>query len=198
MAESTKSCVICFCDYASNYFAQLPCEHEFCFFCLKSTINAKKKMNDLSITPTSPFCPICRQVIPPNFEDNFTKLISKEELESIKCKSKWMYSGNNGGWWFYQEDIGEVIEEAWVKYVESEDDNDSCVDVMIHGDEYKICFKTMKQKSKECSWKTRNIKREENASLNDSYDSITNNGNKGIAGIRYITSFNNEENSSED
>jgi hypothetical protein len=181
MAENT--CTICFCNYEPEFFAELPCTHKFCYFCLKGTMNTSNYLS----------CPLCRRTIPIEFFEHFTKIVKKEDLDNVtKYQSKWMYSGRNGGWWFYQKECDELIEKAWINYQNSLSspenvivDDQSEFNLMINGSEYNICFITMKQKSIRNNWHTRKIKREENAKIED---------NKGIGGIRYIIDKNSESN----
>lgn len=81
----------------------LPCDHEFCYLCLKTTLifgNYK--------------CPTCRCVVPDNFLE---KAIAAKSTSTFIVNDgvKWMYSGRHSGWWFYENAHNQFIEEAYQK-----------------------------------------------------------------------------------
>lgn len=156
-------CCICFQSVEKHFLADLPCSHSFCYFCLKSSMHFNKQ------------CPLCRADIPIEFQEQYKKIISENELENITT-SKWMYSGRTGGWWFYEEDRAKILEESYQKYLKNV--NENRINLQISGSEYIICFNTMKQISSLYPKCTRNIRRNEKHKLQDS---------KGISGIRYVT-----------
>lgn len=164
----------------------LPCNHTFCYLCIKTTLQ----------TTGNYACPLCRSSVPRDTLENASTIIS--DLEVRTENYAWMYEGRKGGWWFYEAEHNAQIEETYQKYLSAlerspvynnpyhdllEEDlsvSDSCDDyeqctINICLKSYTIDFAEMTQISEEGY--SRKIKRESNFVLENG---------KGVAGLRYI------------
>nr|XP_033323063.1 E3 ubiquitin-protein ligase RNF146-B-like [Megalopta genalis]XP_033323064.1 E3 ubiquitin-protein ligase RNF146-B-like [Megalopta genalis] len=85
------------------YPTKLPCNHVFCYLCVKGVANQSKR------------CPMCRQVIPPDFVDR-PQLVeiedTREELDSSEKEYHWFFEGGNG-WWKYESKINKDLETMY-------------------------------------------------------------------------------------
>ena len=157
--DSDNECSICLESYKLPY--KLPCGHEYCYLCIKQSIESY-------ITT----CPLCRTDIPSYVSEN-AQLIDNN---SNKTHGKWMYSGRNGGWWYYDPSTDKTIEDAYQIYKAK--GGKSTLKVMILGNEYIIDFCEMKQIRVNHS-AVRIIKRAENTNEDDLI--------KGFAGLGFKT-----------
>jgi hypothetical protein len=162
--EIIEECIVCFEPLSTQIF--LPCNHKFCYLCIKTTL---KFGNDK--------CPLCKCIVP------------KDYLENAKAKSgtdnftrgevRWMYSGRNGGWWYYDKIHSEEIEKNYQKiknWDESEGPLPYIFKLTILSQSYTINLMTNTQTS-DINHAVRHIKCEKNAQLDDTA--------KGIAGLSY-------------
>lgn len=111
-------CVICYEKLQSPII--LPCDHEFCYQCLKTTLvfgNYK--------------CPQCRCIVPDNFLE---KAIAAKSTSTfiIDDGVKWMYSGRQNGWWFYENSHNQIIEEAYQKMQNWDDEMTTFTNLKPH------------------------------------------------------------------
>ncbi|XP_002735032.1 E3 ubiquitin-protein ligase RNF146-like [Saccoglossus kowalevskii] len=149
---------------------KLPCEHIFCFLCVKGVANQSKR------------CALCRKEIPIEFL-NCPVLVKscKDEIEpepevELEEGYQWYYEGRNG-WWQYDERASVELEDAYKS-------KNRCIELLIAGFLYVIDFENMIQIRRNDPTRRRRIKRD-----------LRNAPKKGIAGIKYFPS---EKNSSDD
>ncbi|KAG7199170.1 hypothetical protein KM043_018051 [Ampulex compressa] len=83
--------------------ARLPCNHIYCYLCIKGVANQSKR------------CPMCRQEIPPDFLDK-PQLVeldeAHKELEYSAEQYQWFYEGRNG-WWKYDSRTSRDLETIY-------------------------------------------------------------------------------------
>jgi len=167
-------CAVCL--QPSIHPVRLPCNHIFCFLCVKG------------VTIQSQRCPMCRREIPQSFLEH-PALISDptgscptpdEEGEQETARStsaqapetedlKWFYQGRNG-WWEYDERTAQELELHHKK-------GDKNCELLIAGFLYSIDFENMLQCRRNEPNRRRQIKRDLAGNVTDK---------KGIAGIRTI------------
>ncbi|RWS03354.1 hypothetical protein B4U79_08404 [Dinothrombium tinctorium] len=153
-------CPICMTKFGEkNRFAvKLKCEHVFCYFCVKGAFNLNSK------------CPYCREEISAEIvkKPKFLKSKNKSsESDSSEGTTKWFYKGANG-WWVYDEDTCELIENAF------RNKQQSC-HFTISGLNYVLDFKSLTQSRVDDSSRRRKVKRDVFTKSNDEI--------KGIGGI---------------
>ena len=144
-------CAICLDVLKLKY--SVPCKHSFCYLCIKR------------YTALKPVCPLCRARIPLSIIEEAS---AEEGVTLEELKGEWMYSGRNGGWWYYDSELDEIIEK---KYRE---DPTSIFEMEIMGATYTIDLGSMKQTAP--NHFIRSIKRSADQSDSDIV--------KGIAGLR--------------
>ena len=147
---SDDLCPICYETIKLNY--TLPCGHKFCYLCLKHAILSNCHS-----------CPYCRSKLPDNIVENATT------SDQSVTGSHWMYAGRTNGWWYYDTDTDDKLEQAYIKYQKEPEYQKITVEIL--GNDYKIDFLKMRQK---CRGKRRPIKRV------DDVDSVV----KGMAGLK--------------
>lgn len=105
-ALSVPECAICL--QSCVHPVQLPCNHVFCFLCVKGASWQSKR------------CALCRQEVPDDFLERPT-LLSPEELKAsaggrggAAGDHAWYYEGRNG-WWQYDERTSRELEDAFSK-----------------------------------------------------------------------------------
>ncbi|XP_021375334.1 E3 ubiquitin-protein ligase rnf146-like [Mizuhopecten yessoensis] len=136
---------------------QLPCQHIFCFLCVKGAAHRSKR------------CALCRQEIIPEFFQK-PKLIRQQDLEktiAFDDKYQWFYEGRNG-WWQYDDRTSQELE---IKHK----NGDKLFELLIAGFLYVIDLENMVQFRRNDRTRKRNIKRDE----------TTMEGVKGVAGLKY-------------
>ena len=150
----------------------LPCNHSFCYLCLKGAIESANNG-----------CPLCRGPIPNDvYENAKMKDMGSWTLELENVDYRWLYSGRNDGWWAYSDSHNRIIEAAFKSFLQEEmlgDGGDDSVSINIYGKVYTISFTDMTQKSPYNDW--RNIKRLAGDEDIENFDGKT---LKGIAGIQ--------------
>ena len=153
------TCAVCLEKPEPPY--SLPCEHTFCYLCLKQAAETGG-MN----------CPLCRAIIPQYVLEEAK--ISDEVFVLEDKAGSWMYSGRTSGWWFYTPEIDSKLEVSWQAY---QNGCVSSVNVVILGRTYTIDFATMEQR---CLFNgtVRKIKRSEDV---DEGEIV-----KGLAGLRVM------------
>ena len=139
-----EACPIC--QDALAHPISLPCEHTFCYLCLKG------------VFARNGACPMCRRTIPQDLVTKPDSICCSEELSGPKIN--WMYEAKNGGWWLYEKRHSDEIEKSFT-------DGKCQVKVQISGFVYIIDFEEMVQYRSEKMDRRRKIKREttDNASL---------------------------------
>ncbi|XP_058808278.1 E3 ubiquitin-protein ligase RNF146-like isoform X2 [Phymastichus coffea] len=142
--------------------ARLPCNHVFCYLCIKGVANQSKR------------CPMCRQEIPPDFLER-PQLVELDSLQQKETEEvteevlhedyQWFYEGRNG-WWQYDQRTSAELETAY------KDGKRSC-EVLIAGFLYVADFSSMFQYRRNDHSRKRRIKRD-----------LYNAPKKGVAGLR--------------
>jgi len=181
--EVELECAVCI--QPSNHPVRLPCNHIFCFLCVKGvTIRSQK-------------CPMCRQAIPqsylehpdlvndPNDQCSKQQCQTKDRLSNEEASTstsadltsdpqdddeencKWFYQGRNG-WWEYDERTAQDLESHHKK-------GDKSCELLIAGFLYSIDLENMLQCRRNEPHRRRQIKRDKATNVTDK---------KGIAGIR--------------
>ena len=125
MSEKLVDDVCCICLMEPQLKFALPCQHEYCFLCIKGWV----QKND------SADCPMCRASWDTRMLDRF-----EDELELEEEPYQWVYSGKTGGWWEYDPRTSEVLEEAY-------QNGEREVSVTIAAFQYLINFERMEQHS---------------------------------------------------
>ena len=161
--STNEDCVICLGKMVNSF--TLPCDHTFCYMCLKRVAEDRKP------------CPLCNALIP-NFVLEKVK-VSEESINLKDVVGKWMYSGRNNGWWYYSPEHDEIIEEVWnmAKKYRPDSLGSISLNINILGRLYLIDFDKMTQSAD--SGVIRNIKRVEKFDEGD--DDV-----KGISGIQVV------------
>ncbi len=121
---------------------RLPCQHIFCFLCVKGAANQSKR------------CALCRQEIPVDFLNN-PSLLRKEDLLKENFSEdglSWFYEGRNG-WWLYDERTSQELEDRYKRDVK-------VFDLLIAGFLYVIDLDNMLQVRRNDPTRRRRIKRD--------------------------------------
>ncbi|XP_076634282.1 ring finger protein 146 isoform X1 [Colletes latitarsis] len=138
------------------YPARLPCNHVYCYLCVKGVANQSKR------------CPMCRQEIPPDFLDR-PQLVDVDEAlkesEHSEEEYQWFYEGRNG-WWQYDQRTSLELETAYKQ------GKRNC-ELLIAGFLYIADFGSMLQLRRNDPSRRRRIKRD-----------LYNVPKKGVAGLR--------------
>lgn len=93
-----NSCDICCDDF--KYPITLSCGHKFCFMCAKT------------IKETNGYCPTCNSQIVENLDKITMKNVEKTTQEVFPCV-RWIYNSRDATkWWYYDENINGIIENA--------------------------------------------------------------------------------------
>ncbi|CAK1556260.1 unnamed protein product [Leptosia nina] len=147
------NCAVCMQKY--NHPAKLPCEHTFCFLCVKG------------VFLRSHTCPMCRTPIPEDYFENPVLINenSNTENEDQDDKYWWYYEGKDG-WWSYDERSNEDIESNF-------NEGKSECKLLVAGAIYCVDFNNMIQYRQADPRRKRKIIRD-----------TLNHPCKGIAGIR--------------
>lgn len=158
---SNESCSVCLEEKHTPIV--LPCDHSFCYLCIKSTLKFGNNK-----------CPQCRCRIPDNFIEKAVAPVSSSTFD--EGGSKWMYSSrNNNGWWFYENSHNLEIDTAYRKALESQPTVFTPFVINIISSNYTIDFNCNTQ-TNTTNGAVRNIKRVDGANLHES---------KGVAGVKY-------------
>ncbi|KAL1283092.1 E3 ubiquitin-protein ligase [Trichinella pseudospiralis] len=158
-SNEDNACCICYED-VPLYPVVLPCQHSYCFLCLKGTALTNGFL-----------CPLCRRqfsadyFLKPKLLHNLHSH-NEDDLSHLSGQSEWswFYEGRNG-WWRYDERSNEFIELAYQQ-------NRQSVEIVIAGNCYVIDFVKLQQSQKSRPYRKRKIKRDYACSTS-----------KGIAGL---------------
>lgn len=190
--EEEEFCSVCYDPV--QYPIKLPCNHVFCFLCIKGAHAANR------------LCPMCRDRIPNSFILN-PELISANKpppktstnkpkrgptspaaprqtrsMTKDKTSEKfWCYESKRDykTWWKYDQRTSTTIEEAYQKWVKNTKKQPPYVDLQITGKIYRIDFESREQYLSSGDGRRRLIKR--STDLADKIDKIV-----GTAGIKYL------------
>lgn len=158
-ATGSDSQVCCICQEKSVNPVVLPCDHVFCFLCMKGVAARQRR------------CALCRSAIPPGYVET-PSLINRDEIKSKLEESQgtgtyhWFYEARGGGWWLYEQRASAEIEKVY-----SEGDRRT-VRLQIAGFTYIIDFDDMVQYREGIPSRRRKIKRD-----------VVKESVKGVAGI---------------
>ncbi|XP_068974035.1 E3 ubiquitin-protein ligase RNF146-like isoform X1 [Bombus flavifrons] len=155
-STTVLECAVCL--QPCIYPARLPCNHIYCYLCVKGVANQSKR------------CPMCRQEIPPDFL-NRPQLVevdeARKESEHFEEEYQWFYEGRNG-WWQYDQRTSHELETAYKQ------GKRNC-ELLIAGFLYIADFGSMLQLRRNDPSRRRKIKRD-----------LYNVPKKGVAGLRLI------------
>ncbi|KAK2723026.1 E3 ubiquitin-protein ligase RNF146-like isoform X2 [Artemia franciscana] len=143
------------CLLPCSHPVELPCNHTFCFLCIKGVAYSAQRK-----------CPMCRTPFPREILKN-PKVINHEEIARIASEGDgyiWYYEGSNG-WWQYDHRTNQEIEAAFSC-------NRSSCEVLIAGFIYKVDFEEMVQFRVHGPGRKRRIKRD-----------LVSASKKGVAGL---------------
>ncbi|KAL5262965.1 hypothetical protein ACHWQZ_G008393 [Mnemiopsis leidyi] len=142
--------------------AALPCNHIFCFLCIKGAVHNGTNS-----------CALCRAPLPRNFIFNPEVIgqssSSEDNSTEETAADKWYYEGRNGGWWEFDVRTAEQIEAL---FNDGSCDGPKTLELMIAGLIFIIDLNAMCQVRKNNPNIRRRIKRDKE--INDK---------KGVAGI---------------
>ncbi|XP_043501365.1 E3 ubiquitin-protein ligase RNF146 isoform X4 [Polistes fuscatus] len=135
--------------------ARLPCNHIYCYLCVKGVANHNKR------------CPMCRQEMPSDFVERpqLVEVDEVKELERPEEEYQWFYEGRNG-WWQYDQRTSLELETAYKQ-------GKRTCDLLIAGFLYIADFGSMHQLRRNDPSRRRRIKRD-----------LYNVPKKGVAGLR--------------
>lgn len=141
---------------------KLPCNHIFCFLCIKGAVHNGTNS-----------CALCRAPLPRNYilhPEVINESSSSEDnsLEEV-ADDKWYYEGRNGGWWEFDVRTAQQIED---KYNEPASDEPKILELMIAGFIFIIDLDAMCQRRKDNPHIQRRLKRDKQIA-----------DKKGVAGI---------------
>jgi len=129
---------------------KLPCDHIFCFLCIKGAVHNGTNS-----------CALCRAPLPRDYIFNpevISQTSSSDDNSSEEAADdKWYYEGRNGGWWEFDVRTAELIEE---KYNDTSSDGPLTLELMIAGYIYVIDLEAMCQRRKDNPNIRRRIKRD--------------------------------------
>ena len=159
-SAKTDESVCAVCGQPYVHPVELPCNHIFCYLCVKGVLARK------------PSCPFCRASVPRDFALK-PKVVEPSLVETAVTskaddKPQWFYEGRRDGWWLYDPRTTEEIEAAY------KDKKTKCI-VQVAGFNYIIDFDKMVQFREDRPERRRKILR------NDKVDSAT--VVKGVAGL---------------
>ncbi|XP_077430967.1 E3 ubiquitin-protein ligase rnf146 [Vanacampus margaritifer] len=159
-ALSVPECAICL--QSCVHPVQLPCQHIFCFLCVKGASWQSKR------------CALCRQEVPDDFLERPT-LLSPEELKASAggrggevSDHAWYYEGRNG-WWQYDVRTSRELEDAFSK-------GKKTAEMLIAGFLYVADLENMVQYRRNEHGRRRKMKRD-----------VLDIPKKGVAGLRLDT-----------
>lgn len=106
--EEEVVCCICLEDLRkeSRLPVTLPCNHQFCFLCIKGVV--------LSARAT---CPLCRRDIDPDVLHNVTVHINKFQTQHDAQAPQWAYHGNRFGVWLFDDATNSLLELQYQQYL---------------------------------------------------------------------------------
>lgn len=168
--DEDNICMICYESYTHKI--RLECNHNFCHSCIKG-----------SLLKIGEKCPLCTLKIKKKFRKYILETPEEvvTEIESVKDEQDgiWFYSGNNLGWWYYDNKTNDILEELYNLYHEGELSKSKNM-VSICGYLFTFDFDSMMQINKE-NGAVRSITRVEKDDLDKFKE---NNLLKGISGIK--------------
>ena len=154
-SDSSVQCCICQEDCVNP--VKLPCDHMFCYLCLKG------------VAVRSYRCALCRSPIPHGYIDK-PAVVNEEEIKSTLQQSlasyNWFYEAKSGGWWMYEKRTSSEIESAYNEHKKT-------LRIQISGFFCIVDFDKMVQFREDIPSRQRRIKR----------DVVRTEDVKGVAGI---------------
>ena len=147
----------CICQEDCVNPVKLPCDHMFCYLCLKG------------VAVRSYRCALCRSPIPHGYIDK-PAVVNEDEIKSTLQQSlasyNWFYEAKSGGWWMYEKRTSSEIENAYSEQKKT-------LRIQISGFFYIVDFDKMVQFREDIPSRQRRIKR----------DVVRTEDVKGVAGI---------------
>ena len=147
------------CRESPDLYINLPCNHRFCYLCLKGYM-LNNKINRQ--------CPYCKRDIS---EDILECAKLPTDIDIEKKGVKWYFSGRNGGWWQYDTTSSLQLESMY-----HGEKKEFTID--LFSTKYNVDFENMTQQSEE-NFMLRSIKR-----IDHSIETLEN--IKGIAGLKTL------------
>lgn len=190
--DEENTCSVCY--DVLQYPIKLPCDHLFCFLCIKGAHAANR------------LCPMCRARIPSAFILNpellsecktsnsiskdskpVRKVVGQRTTRSMRKNKKtadsvfWCYESKRQykTWWKYDERTSTEIETAYQKFTKNSKSETGHLDLQITGKIYRIDFKSKEQYLSNGDGRRRLIER--STDLVDGSDTIV-----GTAGIKQL------------
>ena len=160
-AEHNVICCICR-EHCVNP-VKLPCQHLFCYLCLKGVAARNNR------------CALCRETIPFGFLNKLV-VLNKDEIAALTNSCVWFYEAKNGGWWMYEHRVAEEIEKAF-------NDKKEQTHIQISGFLYTVDLVSMVQYRDDRPSRKRRIKR----------GGVREESIKGVAGLLIKDSIPDEE-----
>eukprot|EP00918_Siedleckia_nematoides_P091261 GHVU01200499.1.p1 GENE.GHVU01200499.1~~GHVU01200499.1.p1 ORF type:complete len:489 (+),score=23.88 GHVU01200499.1:28-1467(+) len=138
--EDELECAVCL--QSCVHPVELPCNHVFCFLCVKGVAIQSKR------------CALCRQEIPADYF-NHPNILREDDLYKDKGSEdgfQWYYEGRNG-WWQYDERTSKDLEAHYR-------DEDTTFELLIAGFLYIIDLEMMVQIRRNDPSRRRRMKRD--------------------------------------
>ena len=168
----TDSCMqCCICQEKCVNPVRLPCDHIFCYLCIKGVAVRNSR------------CALCRSPIPHGFLDR-PAVVNKDEITSslkqFATSHSWFYEAKDGRWWMYEHRTSSDIETAYTEQKKN-------LKIQISGFSYVVDFERMVQFREGIPNRQRRIKR----------DTVRSADVKGVAGIHVCIRDNAQQEQSE-
>lgn len=118
------------CSDSSKHPCILPCNHTFCYLCIKQYVNVALKQHEIMFS-----CPICRASTNRNvlYDRSTTHTETSESFSDA-----WKYEARSGGWWYFSSEHSALLSEAHLS-------NNMNTTLNILGITYQIDFSKMIQ-----------------------------------------------------
>ncbi|RWS28936.1 E3 ubiquitin-protein ligase rnf146-like protein [Leptotrombidium deliense] len=139
--DDSDGCPICLNPF--SFPVELKCKHKFCFLCLKGVSLSNQK------------CPLCRKKISKELLEK-PKFLNEQDSSIVIANDgdyKWFYKGSGGGWWLYDKDTNDFIENAYRN-------NQTECHISLIGLCYVVDFAQMMQYRVDVPGKKRRVKRD--------------------------------------
>ncbi|CAL8137302.1 unnamed protein product [Orchesella dallaii] len=127
-AAGAPQCTICGQHY--TFPIELPCQHVFCFMCIKGEVIEHNTRN----------CPLCRAAFPMSVINYPVPINPNEIIDELNFATtrQWYYESRSGGWWRYDPITMSIVEEAY-------NNREERTMLKFGGQDYEINFNRMIQ-----------------------------------------------------
>lgn len=113
METTEAECPVC---YNASILYPLECDHQFCLSCIKALHLSGSPSSRISVQ-----CPLCRTTVKRRYIQTLTE--TPERIRSVNLTDMvqsllrnrsfvWIYEGRNNGWWYYNEEIQDLLQRA--------------------------------------------------------------------------------------